>query len=195
MLLFGHVGIATGVVRTFENIVVGRNDKDKNKNIIDYRVVMLGALLPDIIDKPIVEIVYGLRTHEGHLFAHTFIFSGLLIVIGTIYFLINKNKNVFLLGICSLLHQLMDRMVLLPNIFSLPVFGVGSSIIPRHLDFIHKITAAVYNAVPYFEDVKMYFLEPYVYIPEVIGFLVLFYFVCKLIIIKKFKGFLKYGRL
>jgi hypothetical protein len=149
MLIFGHVGITVGVIKAYEKIVPRKND-------IDYRVVMVGSLLPDLIDKPLVQLIYGLTKHSGHYIAHSFIFSGILIGIGLILLLRNKGRNTLTLGICCLIHQLFDKLMLLPNVLRLPVLGDGKFIIPRNLEFIHDITESIYKVVPYLEGVKIY---------------------------------------
>lgn len=177
MLIFGHVGITTGIIKIYEKATKRKNLK--NNNFIDYRIVMLGSLLPDIIDKPIVEIIYGLQNHEGHFIAHSFIFSGLMIIIGIIIFLMNTNKSVFLLGICSLVHQIFDKMMLIPNILFSSNVDLGN----------------FRTEFPYLRNVVMYFEKPNVFISEVIGFTIIVYFAYKLFKNKGYIKFLKYGKL
>lgn len=173
MLIAGHIGITAGVVKIYEKVA---KKKDTNKdNFIDYRIVALGSILPDIIDKPLVQIVYGLKNHEGHLIAHSFIFSTLLIALGVIILFKNKNKNVLLLGICSLIHQLFDKAILLPNIFLLPNVNSNNIIFLRRLEFVHNITLPIYTRFPYLRDTITYFEKPYVFISEVIGFIIILY--------------------
>src|SRR6266508_5355986 len=45
------------------------------RSLFDYRLVALGALLPDIIDKPLAWFILGNRVEDNHLFAHTFLFG------------------------------------------------------------------------------------------------------------------------
>lgn len=193
MLIFGHVGLTMAIVRTCEYAAEGKS-KRYNDNI-DYRIVILGALLPDIIDKPLVQALYGLNAHSGHFIGHSFLFSGALIIIGIISLLRGRKNSVLLLGVGSLIHQILDKLMLLPNVFLLPVLKKGSSIIPQQLYFLHGVTEPIYRTVPYLGEVKLYLMEPYVYIPEVIGFLIIVYFICRLIINKSIIKFLRSGRL
>ena len=193
MLILGHLGVTGIIVKTYEKIIPNKSNGD-NK-YIDYRVVMLGALLPDIIDKPIVEIMYGLKTHSGHWFAHSLIFSHLLILVGIAFLVIKKNKNFLLFGICSLLHQFMDIMILKPNIFIYPFFGKILFIVPKNLGFVDKVMEPIYRRIPYFRDVKDYFLEPYIYIFELIGGLFMVYYIWEMIKKKRIKLFFKKGTL
>ena len=97
MLLFGHVGLTVGVLKVFEKVALSKNKI--SDNFVDYRIVMVGAILPDIIDKPLVQFIFGLQYHSGHFIAHSFIFSGVLIAIGIISLILKRNKNV--LTYCS----------------------------------------------------------------------------------------------
>ena len=192
MLLFGHVGLTVGVIKIFEKIVIGKNRT--SSNFVDYRVVMVGAILPDIIDKPLIQLIYGLQFHSGHFIAHSFIFSGTLIAIGIFLLIINRTKNVFLLGICCLIHQLFDKLMLLPSILLSTGLG-GTSSITRNFEFIHRITSHIYRVAPYKEAVRNYFFEPNVLISEIMGFIIVVYFIGKVYINKGFDKFLKYGEL
>lgn len=193
MLIFGHVGITTGVIKLYEKATKIKNSN--NNNHIDYRIVMIGSMLPDIIDKPLVQIIYGLENHEGHFIAHSLIFSVLMIVIGMIIFPMNTNKSVFLLGIYSLIHQLFDKMMLIPNIFFLPNANSGHFMILKRLEFVHDITIPIYTRFPYLMGVVIYFEKPYVFISEVIGFSIIVYFTYELFTNKGYIKFFKYGRL
>lgn len=72
MIFFGHLGITTGIVNCCEKIL--HKDKGlKNKISIDYRFVMLGSILPDMIDKPIGAFLFRNTFHNSRIFAHTLI--------------------------------------------------------------------------------------------------------------------------
>lgn len=193
MLIAGHIGLTVGVVKIYEKMT--KKNSTKDSNFIDYRIVVLGSILPDIIDKPLVQIIYGLRNHDGHLIAHSFIFSALLIALGIIIFFTKKNKNVLLLGICSLIHQLFDKAISMPNIFLLPNVNSSNFILLKRLEFVHNITLPIYTRFPYLRDTMTYFEKPYVFISEVIGFIIIVYFIWKLLKSKKCMEFLKHGRL
>lgn len=190
MLIFGHIGITTGVIKLYE-----KASKIKNNNFIDYRIVMVGSLLPDIIDKPLVQIIYGLQNHHGHFIAHSFIFSVLMIALGITVFHMKNNKVILILGICSLIHQIFDKMMLLPNVFFLPNINLNHFIVLQRFEFVHNIIMPVYTKFPYMSGIVSYFEEPYVFISEVIGLIVIIYFIHKLCSNKKYISFLKYGKL
>ncbi len=70
MLLFGHVGITLGLVYLLAAPWGGRRR-------VDYRLVMAGALLSDIIDKPL-GIALGIY---GRNVGHTLLFPSLLTLV------------------------------------------------------------------------------------------------------------------
>lgn len=193
MLIFGHVGITAGIFKIYETSA--KRKESINDDFIDYRMVMIGSLLPDIIDKPLVQIIYGLRNHEGHLIAHSFIFSGLLILIGMILLYMKENKSVITIGISCLIHQLLDKLMLVPNIFFLPRVNSSNFVALKKLTFIHNIMRPVYMRFPYLRDTVLYFERPYVFISEVIGFIIVICFIYKLFANKSIHKFIKNGRL
>jgi hypothetical protein len=71
---FGHVGLTTLTARVIE--------KSTNEKRMDYRLVVIGSLLPDLIDKPIGRILFQNRFESGRVFAHTLAFVLVLISIG-----------------------------------------------------------------------------------------------------------------
>jgi hypothetical protein len=74
MLLFGHIGITLGVAWLIES---------KLKVKMDYRLIIIGSLLPDIIDKPVGMILLPLN--NGRVFGHTLLFILILLLIGLIH--------------------------------------------------------------------------------------------------------------
>ena len=113
MLLFGHIGITAGVVKACETLVsVSRPDNSyqsgsssrfgiviRKKRLrlhhlltgikgriksIDYRIVLLGSLLPDIIDKPLWLFAGSYIAPSGRGYAHTLLFNLALFICGLI---------------------------------------------------------------------------------------------------------------
>lgn len=81
MLLFGHIGITLGIAWFAES---------KLKVKMDYKLIIIGSLLPDIIDKPAGMILLPLE--NGRVFGHTLLFILLLLIIGLKY---RKSSLVF----------------------------------------------------------------------------------------------------
>lgn len=183
VLVVGHVGITIGLVRTAEVTIKKVFKRAKFK--VDYRYVIVGSILPDLVDKPLVQIFFGLTKHSGHLIAHTFTFAALLMAFGAVWYGLKGSLSWFLLGTGSLIHILLDKLILLPNVFSLPVLSNVFTLLPKQLWFIHDVTHSVYTRIPYIEDVKQYFIEPYIYLSEILGGMIILYFIIKLYIKKR----------
>ena len=63
MLLFAHLGLALAAARLFKGVALG--------------YVLLGSMLPDIIDKPLGELIFGTPA-MGRTICHTLLFMMLL---------------------------------------------------------------------------------------------------------------------
>jgi inner membrane protein len=170
MMIFGHLGIAMGIVKVCDYTISRISKKDLQLN---YKVVAIGALLPDLIDKPIVEFIYGLKNHDSHIFAHAPAFSVMFLVLGLILLLIRKNSAVLMLGIATLLHQLLDKGIFLFDVNSSPTLIARASMALRHMGFSADTVAQYFDSNSYFSDVVLYLMVPYVFISEVLGVLIL----------------------
>lgn len=179
MLIFGHVGVSLALVNGLEGLISKR--VKLKKGIIDYRVVAFGALLPDIIDKPLVQIRYGLSDHDGHFIAHSPIFAAIVVMLGLIYLCIKKSGDIrlMLVGLCCFFHQFEDMLMSLQTDYKLSEFFTRHHIIPSNLGIIDKILEPLYRNIPYLTGVRMYLLEPYVLFFEVFGFVYIMYFIFK----------------
>ena len=180
MIFFGHVGITTAAVKTYENITAGKRI-GKNKSNIDYRVVMIGSILPDIIDKPIGAWLFRNTFHNSRIIAHSLVFSITLMILGSYYFYKRKNNNIILLGVSSFIHQILDSMWMYPGILYWPAYGWKFPTRPEG----HWIESSLSKLLT----------DPYVYGPEIIGAAIMAYYMGKLVAKGKFGEFLKYGKL
>jgi len=172
MIFFGHTGITAAIINKFEKSA-GRDKKFS----IDYRYVLIGSVLPDIIDKPLEMIVNHAFPPHGRMYAHTLLFAAILMIIGMIYNF--KYKNVFIFGVCSFIHVLIDGMWMDPKVFLFPLFGFNLS------------GPNVYNH----ELVMSSIFQSYAYliIGELLGIYLLYRFAKEMLSIKQssFKDFFK----
>jgi len=154
MIFFGHIGITTAIMKKYE--------KDK-KIRIDYRYVIIGSILPDLIDKPIELLAnYKFPQSGGRMYGHTLLFTVIILAIGMIYNF--KYKNVFILGLCSLIHiVLLDGMWLDPKVFLFPAFGFNL-LGKKNYDIIPIISA-------------IYISPAYMIIGEIVGIFILYKYV------------------
>lgn len=117
MFLFGHLGVTLGIA-----VLLFRILKIKPNRRI-YLTVLVGAILPDLIDKPIGEIVLSQSLSNGRLFAHTFLFIFILLLIGMYLHKRNGEIRGFILCGAAFIHLCEDRMWLTPETLFYPVFG------------------------------------------------------------------------
>ncbi|WP_297418304.1 metal-dependent hydrolase [Clostridium sp.] len=180
MIFFGHLGLTTEVIKAYE-VILHRDKKLRDKVLIDYRFVLVGSILPDIIDKPIGAGLLRNIFHNSRIFGHTLIFSLSLILIGL--YMLNRNgkNNILLLGISSSIHLVLDSMWLYPNILFWPYLGWKFPARPEgnwvSSDMVRLIT------------------DPTYYLPELIGFAIIAYFFIRLLINKEIKYFISKGKL
>lgn len=175
MIFFGHLGITTGAIKAYEKLF------SKDKNPIDYRVVLVGSILPDLIDKPIGAFLFRSTFHNSRIFSHSLLFSAILISIGIYSLLSHGKNNILVLGISSFIHLILDSMWLYPSILFWPYFGFSFPVRPEgnwvQSDLIRLVS------------------DPGYFLPEIIGFLIIAYFFISLIRNKGLKNFINFGRL
>ncbi len=106
MLILGHAGITLGIFWFLEEKVGLR---------FDYRIVVLSALLPDIIDKPLGMIILPLN--NGRIVGHTIIFVLALLFVGLRY------RSFLIISLASMLHLVEDEMWNEPETLFWPLMG------------------------------------------------------------------------
>lgn len=180
MIFFGHLGPTAALVNLLDKTILKKTD---NSAYIDYRIVLVGSDLPDIIDKPIGAFLFRGVFHNSRIFCHTLLFSSILVLIGLFKARKTQNykNNYLILGFCSLVHQLLDSMWIYPKIFFWPLFGLKFP--PR--------TEGNWAA----EGLARLFTDPTYYIPETVGAVIIFYYFIKLIKNKRLIYFIKTGRI
>jgi len=93
VLLLGHVGYTVGGGWATQRLGVKRH--------IDFRLLALMAILPDIIDRSLFLLVPD--ASSGHLIAHTLLFQLLLLAV-----LVAIRREFWIYGVASMLHLLLD---------------------------------------------------------------------------------------
>ena len=209
MLLFGHVGIALasaalgyglrdklrrGITEGgLEEISLTRDSHSSNSkpssktslfrslaNRVDIRFLLVGSLLPDIIDKPIGVYFFRETFSNGRIFSHTLLFFVLITIVG---FLINKYSGKtwgLALSFGTLFHLILDEMWLTPQTLLWPLDGFGFD--------KYEIGNWVMNILHGLLE------KPKLYVPEIIGFVVLVWFACDLLRRRAIIRFLRKGR-
>ncbi len=176
MFPLGHLGLTLALV-----LVVRRGFADFR---VDYRLLLVAALLPDMIDKPL-SVVFGIA---GRYIAHTLMFAFSL----TAVFLLLRSRSrsregagvwavAFLaLAIGTWTHLLFDRMWALPEILFWPSLGLAFPLDP--FDPLSLLEA---------------YRDPYVVIGDILGALALGYLAWRHRLYRwdNFVYFLRKGRL
>ena len=147
---------------------------------VDIRLLFIGALLPDIIDKPLGHLFFRETLSNGRVFAHTLLFFIIIALIGL--YLYRSRSQLWLLVIAfgTLVHLILDQMWQAPQTLLWPVFGFA---FPRG-----DITGWIQNTL------KALLSNPAVYIPELIGAGILIWFAWFLLRKKKALAFIARGK-
>ena len=208
MLVFGHAGITLGAVTLLNGLLTGvtsRGQKtyhepepDDNASgkpggpfswfvrlnrRLDLRILLVGSLLPDIIDKPLGHILFREYLSSGRTFTHTLLFT-ILIALGGLFLRYRTGKTWLLaLAIGTFAHPILDEMWLQPWRITLlwPLYNLE---FPKA-----ELTGWAGNLW----DALLH--EPAVYIPEIIGAAVIILLLWTLLRNGRLPGFLKHGRL
>ncbi len=123
---------------------------------LDYRLVLIGSLLPDIIDKPLGLLILQTSLGNGRTIGHTLLFSLFLVSFGLLL-LKKRNEHWLLIIACgSILHLILDYMWFYPNPLLWPLFGFG---------FLQS------DASSWLYKTLSGFSHPSVYVPEISGFI------------------------
>lgn len=205
MLLFAHAGITLGLAAIAAGVQNRRiihqeppsettrhllhpdlpshlTDQKKNwmdtlGNYGDIRLLILGSLIPDIIDKPVGLPLIG----SGKIFCHSLLFLILISASGWCLWHFRKKNWLLLISGGTLVHLLLDRMWLWPRVFFWPLYGWT---FPRGIfdDWLPNIWHALLTM-------------PSVYIPELTGAIIILYFAIILIHRKRVSAFIRYGQI
>jgi hypothetical protein len=103
MLLFGHIGITLGIFLVFTFFI-------PQLKIIDPIYLILGSLLPDLIDKTLGTIIFPSTIANGRTIAHTLLFSLTLFLTGLYVYDKTGDVKVLTLASGSIFHLLEDQM-------------------------------------------------------------------------------------
>jgi len=145
-------------------------------NRIDTRVLLIGSLLPDIIDKPVGQFFFRDIFSNGRICCHTIIFLLLIALIG-IYLYRSRGKTWLLtLGFGTFTHLIFDQMWLIPQTLLWPLYGFAF----EKLD-LTAWTQNIFYAL---------YTDPVVYVPELLGIVILSWYGLVLVRTRKagFKG-------
>lgn len=193
MILFGHLGLTAGAFKLYETAATGK-EKTKRPDI-DYRFVLLGSILPDLIDKPIGAVLFINTYHNSRIYAHTLLFTLVLLIIGVLLLKKRQTRAVLLLGSASMLHLLLDSMWLFPETFLWPFLNIKPALSAENnwlgtlLRFPYKFDDWVSTGI----DSILQNPTPLIF--ELAGFIILAFFFIRLIRHKALENFFTNGKL
>jgi hypothetical protein len=137
MLLFAHLGLTLAATRQVRGAVLG--------------YLLLGFMLPDIIDKPLGEMLFG-SPAMGLTFAHTLLF--LLILLAIAYYWQDPHLASLAGGVAA--HLILDFMWNLPATLLWPILGPFPP-------------GANLSTMEYLESLLRGLSNPMVAVPEMLG--------------------------
>ena len=190
MLIFGHPGITLGAAVLLNSALTRSYSSGSSapwlaswRDRIDIRLLLVGSLLPDIIDKPVGQLFFKDVFSNGRIFSHTLLFLILITVVG--FYLYRNRRKTWLLALSfgSLLHLIEDQIWRAPQTLLWPLFGFAFPKTAPDL-LIHWTQNMLYVLRTY----------PSVYMPEIIGALILIWFTVVLGRRQKVRIFLTKGQ-
>ncbi len=189
MLLFGHAGITLGAAVLAARVVNNREAEqspDKSwftmlSHNIDIRLLIIGSLLPDIIDKPIGQYFFRETFNNGRIFTHTLVFLVLVTVIGIYIYKSQRSLWMLTLATGVFTHLALDEMWQVPQTFFWPFLGFT---FPKA-----ELTGWASNIF------QALLSNPYYYVTEVIGLLIVIWLAVVVISRKKISVFIRYGKI
>ncbi len=151
-----------------------------SKNRIDIRLLLIGSLLPDIIDKPLGYFLLRDTFSSGRIITHTLLFLILIMLAG--YYLYRSRGKTGLLAISfgTFAHLIFDQMWRAPRTLFWPFYGATFA------------RAEVIDWIP--NMLHTLLTEPQVYIPEILGIVIFIWFTLTLVRRKRFFYFLRSGQ-
>lgn len=163
MFILGHIGITIGIIYLLAYYIHSRKIKGNPSaslaENIDFRIVIIAAMLPDIVDKIVGMIIFKDEISNGRLFTHS------LLIVGTIsiwLFFMAKLKYghhfKMLFYISPIwIHLLLDRMWEEPHTLFWPIFG--TSFPKLDIEFTDYFTILISN--------------PYTFVGEILGIVII----------------------
>ncbi len=121
----GHMTVAAGTVWIGSRLLGRSGDAARRiVNRIDYRLVLLGSLLPDLIDKPIGRILFhDYFDGNGHLYGHTLLAALVVVLPGLLLVVRRGDPRLLAMGIAMLSHLAVDPTNHSPENLLWPLLG------------------------------------------------------------------------
>jgi len=209
MLALGHTGLALGAAVLLAGALSGKLSSKAGQNRagesvspasqaaptssnkiswldslasrFDIRLLLIGSLLPDIIDKLVGQVFFKETFSNGRIFSHTLLFLILLTAAGFYLYRRRSQTGLLALAFGTLTHLIFDQMWHVPQTLFWPLFGFALV----KIDLSNWIPGMLWAMLT----------EPTVYVPELTGGAILAWFALTLLHRRKIYAFIRYGRI
>ena len=149
-------------------------------NHIDVRLLLIGSLLPDIIDKPVGHLFFKDTFSNGRIFSHTLLFL-IVITLFALYLYRSHGKRWLLaLSLGTFAHLMEDQMWLEPQTLLWPLHSFAF----KRIDLTYWVPGIIHALMT----------NPAVYIPELIGVSMLIWFAMVLVQKRRVYAFARRGK-
>lgn len=155
--------------------------KPARMRAIDYRMVIIGSMLPDIIDKPLGIYLLADEIGNGRIYGHTLLFLLLIVTAGILLYYFRGIPALLLISAGTFAHLALDQMWQNPRTLFWPILGI---------EFERHETGEWLGGL--FETLTS---NPSVYIPEIIGGLIVAAFAWHIIKKRRFAVFITTGKI
>jgi inner membrane protein len=149
---------------------------------VDIRVLLIGALLPDIIDKPIGRYFFQDYFSNGRIYAHTILFFVILASGGLLLYSARHRTWLLALAYGALTHLILDEMWKSPRTLFWPLYGFSFEREP--VSFWPWMERLWHNVST----------NPWVLTPEIVGVIIVAWLGVRLLQRKNLFAFIRYGR-
>ena len=182
MLILAHAGITLGIAELVERTrAKGGERPAANPWWIDWRLALVGSLLPDIVDKPVGQVLFRDTFSNGRIFCHTLLFLLVIALVGAYLYRCQKKTWLLILSFGTLVHLLLDQMWLAPQTLLWPLYGFAF----EKGDLSHWLENILYAL----------HTDPAVYMSELVGAGILIWFALRLVQKKGVSAFIRNGNL
>ena len=147
---------------------------------MDIRLLLVGSLLPDIIDKPLGQVLFRDTLSSGLIYCHTLLFSILLAVAGVIVYRRYGRTWLLAFSFGAFTHLILDQMWHLPEVLLWPAYGFA----------FKRIVLTEWARRTWLNLLT----NPEVYIPEIVGGVILVLFLWVLVRNRSLPGFMRRGK-
>lgn len=184
-MLLAHTGLTLGIARGLDELLLQHSSPSRpcrcsgKVDKVDYRLVLIGSLLPDIIDKPVGIYLFRETFSNGRIFGHTLLFLLFLLFLGLYLHYRFRWSGGLILCFCSTIHLLLDGMWSDPQTLLWPLYGFAFEKEDLALWIPHLIYALK--------------TQPQVYLSECLGALCLAGFGVELLLRRRVLYFLRTG--